>query len=118
MSGSPVAIRLAGDDLVVIVQVTPYDHGGEGLMVVAQGQVWRRSENGQFDYRSAFESLTVAWGERVFFYPLGLRSDGSAPIRLEIAVDHFGDPPSIPEPLRSPSVDPVASPGTPPQGKH
>lgn len=95
--GSPVGIRLAGDKLVVIVQVTPYEHGKEGLVVVAQGQVWSRQENNEIAYRNVFETLPVAYGERVFFYPLGMNTDGSAAIRLEIAVDHFGDPPSLPE---------------------
>jgi len=111
VSGSPVAIRLAGDNLVVVVQVTPYDHGDRGLMVVAQGQVWKKRDDGQFDYRSAFESLVVAFGEAVYFYPLGMRSDGSAPIRLEIVVDHLG--------AAGPELQSESPPGTTPapQGK-
>jgi hypothetical protein len=90
MSGAPTAIRLAGDDLVVIIQVTPYDHGSSGLVLVAQGQVWRRSAEGGINYRNAFESLSVTWGEKVFFFPLGLRPDGSAAMSLEITVDRYG----------------------------
>jgi len=97
VSGSPVGIRLASDKLVVIVQVTPYDHGKEGLAIVAQGQVWSRQENGEIAYRNVFETLAIAYGEKVFFYPFGIKADGTASMRLEIAVDHFGDPPSIPE---------------------
>jgi hypothetical protein len=97
VSGSPVGIRLASESLVVLVQVTPYDHGKEGLVVVAQGQVWTRQEDGQIAYHSAFETLVVGYGERVFFYPLGIHPDGTAAFRLEIAVDHYGDPPSLPD---------------------
>jgi hypothetical protein len=106
MSGSPVAIRLAGDDLVVVVQVTPYDHGATGLLVVAQGQVWRRKQDGQLDYRSVFESLYVSWGEHVLFYPLGRQSDGAAPISLEIAVERYGDKALSPEATPSPGALP------------
>jgi hypothetical protein len=97
VSGSPIGIRLASEDLLIIVQVTPYDHGKEGLVIVAQGQVWVKQENGEIAYHTAFETLSVDFGERVFFYPLGLNPDGSSAFHLEIAVDRFGDKPSIAE---------------------
>jgi len=126
MSGSPVAIRLAGVDLVVVIQITPYDHGTDGLVLLAQGQVWKRSAIGSIDYRNVFETLTVAWGERVFFFPLGVKADGSTAMSLEISVDRFSDgassaapTPAVPldaeagrNPLPAPGADSAA------KGKH
>lgn len=98
VTGAPVAIRLSGDGIVVVVQITPYDRGKDGLLVVAQGQVWLRGDDGKISYHSAFESLNVAFGEPLYFFPLGFKPDGSAPLKVEIAIDRYGDPPSIPEP--------------------
>ncbi len=98
VTGAPVAIRLSGANIVIVVQVTPYDRGKEGLQVVAQGQVWSREADGAISYHSAFESLNVGFGEPVYFFPLGIKSDGTAALKVEIAIDHFGDLPSIPDP--------------------
>lgn len=97
VTGAPVAIRLSGGGLVIVVQVTPYDHGKDGLVVVAQGQVWTRSPDGRISYHSAFESLNVAFGEPLYFFPLGIKPDGSTALKVEIAIDRFGDKPSLPD---------------------
>lgn len=97
VTGAPVAIRLSGEGIVIVVQVTPYDKGKQGLLVVAQGQVWLRGADGRIVYHSAFESLNVAFGEPVYFFPLGLNPDGSTSLKVEIAIDRFGDSPSVPE---------------------
>jgi len=98
VTGAPVAIRLSGANIVIVVQVTPYDRGKLGLQIVAQGQVWSRGPDGAIAYHSAFESLDVGFGEPVYFFPLGINADGTTALKVEIAVDHFGDTPSIPDP--------------------
>ncbi|HUX37585.1 MAG TPA: hypothetical protein VMV44_06735 [Rectinemataceae bacterium] len=97
VTGAPVAIRLSGEGIVIVVQVTPYDKGKQGLLVVAQGQVWLRGADGRIMYHSAFESLNVAFGEPLYFFPLGLNPDGSTSLKVEIAIDRFGNSPSVPE---------------------
>lgn len=98
VTGAPVAIRFSGENIVIVVQITPYDRGKQGLLVVAQGQVWSRGADGAISYHSAFESLEVGFGDPVYFFPLGLNPDGTTALKVEIAIDHFGDSPSIPDP--------------------
>ncbi len=111
VTGAPVAIRLSGANIVIVVQVTPYDRGKQGLQIVAQGQVWLRGPDGAIAYHSAFESLDVGFGEPVYFFPLGINADGTTALKVEIAVDHFGDAPSIPDP----PTQKQSVPGTPVQ---
>ncbi|MFZ4617355.1 MAG: hypothetical protein ACOYM2_14325 [Rectinemataceae bacterium] len=97
VSGVPVSVRLNRDGLVVVVQVTPYDHGGEGIILVTQGQVWKTESNGSVSLHTTAETLSLAFGERAFFYPLGLLPDSTTVFQLEMAIDRFGAPPTIAE---------------------
>ncbi|MEI6389191.1 MAG: hypothetical protein WCQ50_21510 [Spirochaetota bacterium] len=97
VSGVPVSIRLNRDGLVVVVQVTPYDRGDEGIILVAQGQVWKTESNGSVSLHTTAETLSLAFGERAFFYPLGLLPGSTTVFQLEMAIDRFGAPPTIAE---------------------
>lgn len=87
--GTPVAFRLVGANVVIVIQVTPYEEPKGRVTLVMQGQVWIKGENGALSYRTTLESVVVKYGERVLFFPLGRSADGRAPIYVELAIDHY-----------------------------
>jgi len=103
LPGSAVAVKLVGESLVVMIQVTPYQ-GPEGLMLVTQAQVWIKDKD-TIQYHTALNTLKVDFGEPVVFYPLG-EGKGKAPLRVIIIIQPFqksappagpvSDPPKTP----------------------
>jgi hypothetical protein len=105
--GTPVPFKFIGTNVVILVQVTPFSRqDAKGVVLVAQGQVWVKSPEGGLSYHTTIDTLSVEYGETVFFFPLGLDSAGKAPIRLEISVLHAAD-------LPSPQVDGAEDKGGP-----
>jgi hypothetical protein len=99
--GSPVPFKFVGDNIVVLVQVTPFSRqDGHGLVLVTQGQVWIKGKEGGISYHTTINTLSVDYGEKVFFFPLGVDSAGKTPLRLEIAVLHAAD---LPKPSDEPT---------------
>jgi hypothetical protein len=95
--GTPVPFKFIVANVVILVQVTPFSRPDDkGIVLVAQGQVWFKSPEGGLSYHTTIDTLSVEYGETVFFFPLGLDSAGKAPIRLEIAVLHAAELPSPP----------------------
>lgn len=92
--GTPVPFKFVGANLVVLVQVTPFSRrNAQGLVLVTQGQVWVKDREGGISYRTTINTLSVNYGEKVFFYPLGVDSSGKGPLRLEISVFRASDLP-------------------------
>ena len=89
LPGSAVSVKLVGESLVVLIHVTPYQ-GPEGLMLVTQAQVWIRDKE-SIRYHTAMNTLMVAFGEPVAFYPLG-EGKGKAPLRIVIIVQPYQKP--------------------------
>ena len=89
--GTPVAFRLVGSNVVIAIQVTPYENEKGGAILVTQGQIWVKGENGELSYRTTLESVLVRFGEKVLFFPLGRSPDGRAPICVELSVDHYNE---------------------------
>ncbi|HAW85555.1 MAG: hypothetical protein A2087_09105 [Spirochaetes bacterium GWD1_61_31] len=87
--GTAVSVRMIGADVVVVISVTPYRSSGDQFMLVAQAQVWIKDAQGVVHYRTTFDTIQVAAGERVFFYPLGMNQEGAAPLRVELLVNSF-----------------------------
>ncbi len=95
LPGSAVSVKLVGESLVVLIHVTPYQ-GPEGLMLVTQAQVWIKNKD-SLQYHTALNTLKVAFGEPVAFYPLG-EGKGKAPLRVVIVVQPYiqAAPPAAP----------------------
>ena len=98
LPGRPVPFKFIGSNVVIVVQITPFDQDdGKGLTLVAHGQVWIKGSQGSLTYHTAIDTLSVAYGETVLFYPLGLDASGNAPLRLEISVVRASDETSASE---------------------
>jgi hypothetical protein len=76
ISGRPVFLKLAGDNIVLVFQFTPYirfSNGGAlpvGYLVV-QGQIWVNKNDGGMHYQGVMQSVPVSMGEKISFLPLG-----------------------------------------------
>jgi hypothetical protein len=110
LSGSSVTVKLVGESLVVLVQVTPYQNP-DGLILVTQAQVWIKDDD-KIHYRSVMNTLRVAYGEPVVFYPLG-EGKGKAPLSLVIIVEPYAKPRPPADPVSSGKPSPAAKPDPP-----
>jgi hypothetical protein len=90
--GSPAPFKLLGPNIVVFIGITPFVRkDGEGVVLIAEGQVGVKRSDGGFSYQATVSKLEVGYGESVLFLPLGLKS----PLRVEIAIFRAADlPPS------------------------
>lgn len=91
--GTPTAVKLVSSNAVIVVQVTPFDDGKNGLILVTQGQVWVRQASGELSYRTTLNTVSVRYGEKVYFFPFGRDLDGRSPLRLTIVVERYRDTP-------------------------
>jgi hypothetical protein len=87
--GTPVSIRMVGNDVAVLVSATPYKDKDGTLVLITQGQVWFRDVDGIIKYRSTVETISVNFGETLFFYPFGVQANGDAPLRIDLIVDRY-----------------------------
>ena len=92
LPSKPVGIKIQGEgsNIVVLVQVTPFDREDSKITLMIQGQVWMRRPEGGLSYRTRLDTVTVGYGETVLFYPLGVESGGKAPLLVEIVVTREG----------------------------
>jgi hypothetical protein len=89
ISGKKVSVKLKGKNLKIIADITPYADE-KGILLLAQGQVWITSPGEEtLQYTSTMKSLPIQFGDKVYFYPLGLNQDKNQKmfiLELEIQV--------------------------------
>ena len=83
----PLDVRLVGKNVLAIVQLTPIETGGQLVNLLVQGQIWVQKPDGTLSFNTSFQSLNIALGSRLYFYPLGVDARNGAPIAVEIRVD-------------------------------
>lgn len=89
LNGMPVTVKMVGSAVIVYLTITTYPSREADLAMITQGQVWFKQDDGGLHYRSAVETISVAFGERVLFYPLGLPDEGEAPLKIELLVRRY-----------------------------
>jgi len=87
--GTAVSVKMVGSEVAIVITVTPYKKKEGGLLLVAQGQVWYKDGDAGLRYRTTIDTLTVAFGERVLFYPFGAHTSDGAPLRVELIMDRY-----------------------------
>lgn len=83
----PLDVRLMGANVATLVQILPLGLRGNMADLLIQGQVWIKMPDGSVSFNTSVQTLAVALGSRVFFYPLGMDAKTGAPIAVEIKVD-------------------------------
>jgi len=67
--GRPVSLKLVGQNVVVLVQFTPYRRDDGRQILVAQGQVWVNTEDQGIRYQTTMQTIPLDFGERIYFSP-------------------------------------------------
>ncbi|GHV83944.1 hypothetical protein AGMMS50212_12840 [Spirochaetia bacterium] len=93
--GRPVGLTIVGDNVIVVVQFTPYPRrNGKGTLV-AQGQIWVDDPKTGVQYKTTMQTVPLDYGERIFFFPLGSDESSDSPhieIQLEMSRYKASDP--------------------------
>jgi hypothetical protein len=91
--GNPALFKSVTEKIAIVVQVTPFEaQDGKSVTLVVQCQVWIQPAGAtRLSYRTAFDTVSVAYGGTVFVFPLGIDAAGKSPLRLDIAVLHAAD---------------------------
>jgi len=89
--GVPVGIQLAGSNVVVATQFTPYIRR-DGNVLVAQGQIWLADPNTGVTYYTSIQTIPMEFGVPIHFYPLGSSQHLSPSIEIIITVSRYNEP--------------------------
>jgi hypothetical protein len=83
----PLDVRIVGKNVVSLMQIVPVETASAMIELFVQGQVWVKNPDGSVSFSTTFQSINVALGSRVYFYPLGIDPKNGAPIAVEIKVE-------------------------------
>jgi hypothetical protein len=73
--GRSVNVKLVGKNILVVASFTPYLKESGEIILVAQGQVWISSPVAdEIKYLTTLKNIPITLGEKVLFFPLGVRN--------------------------------------------
>ena len=78
ISGRPVEIKLAGANIAISAQFTPYIRRGAQKFLVAQGQIWMDIPDQGIRYHAFMQTIPLEYSEEIYFFPLGTLTDNNA----------------------------------------
>ena len=80
ISGEAVSVKLKGENLVVIANITPYLNTDNTIFLVAKGEIFLadREDSEEVKYYTTLQSLPIENGEKVVFFPLGMAYDSNS----------------------------------------
>lgn len=89
ISGKAVSLKLSGDNVLILADITPYMNVDGTLLLVAQGEVYiTSSPDGGVKYYSTMKSVPVKAGEKVIFFPLGVAFDADENVyTIEVEIE-------------------------------
>jgi hypothetical protein len=102
--GRPVALKLVGANIVVVVQFTPYLRQNGNNLLVAQGQIWVDIPHEGIRYQTTIQTIPLEFGEQIYFFPLGsVNTENDAYIEIQLELHPYAeDPPRGVSPGDSP----------------
>jgi len=74
LPGEPVNIKLAGKNIAVAVQFTPYL---KYRALVAQQQIWFQDAEGKLRYETAIQTVPLRFNRDIYYFPLGQERKGN-----------------------------------------
>lgn len=80
ISGEAVKVKLKGENLVLIADITPYLNPDNTIFLVAKGEIFLSdsADSEEVKYYTTLQSLPVEDGEKVVFFPLGMAYDSNS----------------------------------------
>jgi len=91
ISGTPVGVQLAGSNVVVVVQFTPYIRR-DGNVLLVQGQIWIADPEKGLTYFTSIQTIPMEFNEPVYFFPLGESQYLNPSIEIIIKVNPYNGP--------------------------
>jgi hypothetical protein len=83
--GRPVGIKMVGNNVVMVLQFTPFLRPEGNSILVAQGQIWVEAPGEGMRYQTTLQTIPIEFGEPIFFFPLGApASPDGARIELQL----------------------------------
>ena len=93
ISGRPVGLKLAGSNLVVAVQFTPFLRSSGRHTLVAQCQVWVNIPDEGISYYTTMQTIPMEFEEQVLFFPLGsMRAENEPHIEIQLVLEPYSNP--------------------------
>lgn len=80
ISGEALKVKLSGENLVVVANITPYVNEDNTIFLVAKGEIFLSDtdDSEEVKYYTTLKSLPVDVGEKVIFFPLGMAYDSNS----------------------------------------
>ena len=89
---APLDVSLAGKNVLALIRIVPVELRAAIVELIVQGQVWVKMPDNSLSFKTMVQTLSVALGSRLYFYPLGVDARTGAPIAVEIRVDRQQKP--------------------------
>lgn len=89
---APLDVSLAGKNVLALIRIVPVELHAAIVDLIVQGQVWVKMPDSSLSFKTMVQTLSVALGSRLYFYPLGVDAKTGAPIAVEIRVDRQPKP--------------------------
>ena len=97
VSGKAIRVKIAGTDIIIIINLTPYWKDLKSFILLAHAEVWlKQPDSDTINYFSTFKTLEVPAGEKVLFFPLGVQEQMDPSlytIQLEIEIKPYIEQP-------------------------
>ncbi|MDR3249254.1 MAG: hypothetical protein LBT39_10770, partial [Treponema sp.] len=90
--GRPVGIKMVGNNVVMVLQFTPFLRPEGSNILVAQGQIWVEAPEEGMRYQTTLQTIPIEFGEPIFFFPLGAPDSlNEARIELQLVLRPYGE---------------------------
>ncbi|MCL2197130.1 MAG: hypothetical protein FWB77_05895 [Treponema sp.] len=89
--GNPVSVQLAGSNVVVSAQFTPFIRRGGNVMVI-QGQIWIEDPKRGISYYTSIQTVPMEFNEPIHYFPLGTDHQSNASIEIILTVNRYREP--------------------------
>jgi len=83
---APLDVKILGTNIVVLMQIFPVETSPTKVSFLVQGQVWAKMPDNSLSYKTTIQTLSLAYGSRLYYYPLGIDAKAGAPLAVEIQV--------------------------------
>jgi len=87
--GTPVSIQLAGSNVAMVVQFTPFLRRNETNVLVAHAQIYITNPDQGVNYYTSMQTIPMEYNEPIYFYPLGRSEESSTSIEIIITVNRY-----------------------------
>jgi len=88
MPGNPVSIQLAGSNVVVAAQFTPFIRRNDRVMVI-QGQIWIEDPARGISYYTSIQTVPMEFNEPIHYFPLGTANQLNSSIEIILTVSPY-----------------------------